>query len=184
MVALTLAFSAQSYSHSLGTSEWDDNFKDAALFLPWPFNVRWKLLKAQAYQESRLNPMAVSPAGAKGVFQFMPTTWDEMKKKYQSVLGSIWLPEASISMGGRYMSSRVKFWNKSGRTPESRYKLGLAIYNSGGKYWLEAQRLCDGVMEYEQIAKCLPMVSGVKYQEPLDYVNKIWNKWRPMMESE
>jgi len=37
----------------------------------------WRLIKAQLYQESRLNPQARSPAGALGIAQFMPatTTW-------------------------------------------------------------------------------------------------------------
>src|SRR5690606_20537269 len=37
----------------------------------------WRLYKAQLWQESKLNPYATSPAGAKGIAQFMPATWAE-----------------------------------------------------------------------------------------------------------
>jgi soluble lytic murein transglycosylase-like protein len=38
------------------------------------YNVSATLLAAQLYQESRFNPFAVSPAGARGIAQFTPST--------------------------------------------------------------------------------------------------------------
>src|SRR5690554_3754238 len=43
----------------------------------WP-GPEWQWWKAQLYQESLLNPAAVSPAGALGLAQFMPATWNDM----------------------------------------------------------------------------------------------------------
>jgi soluble lytic murein transglycosylase-like protein len=39
--------------------------------------IPWRHLKAQAIAESALDPFAVSSAGACGLAQFMPRTWDE-----------------------------------------------------------------------------------------------------------
>jgi len=63
--------SAQPFS-----SKYDFYFRVAMKrYLPLPYEI-WgaDLLKAQAWQESRFDPLAVSPAGAKGIAQFMPET--------------------------------------------------------------------------------------------------------------
>lgn len=43
-----------------------------------PGILPWHLLAAQCRWESSFNPYAVSPAGAKGIAQFMPDTWREI----------------------------------------------------------------------------------------------------------
>lgn len=49
---------------------WDPYYQEAAT----QYGVDVDLLRAQDYQESRFNPQAVSPAGAQGLAQIMPTT--------------------------------------------------------------------------------------------------------------
>ena len=74
------------------------------------------LLVRQAWQESRFNPLAVSPAGAKGLMQFMPATAAEWGV-------SVFDPESSADGAGRYMQwlyGRVGSW-----------PLALAAYNWG-----------------------------------------------------
>src|SRR5699024_11894128 len=55
------------------------------------------LIAAQIQQESDWNPDAGSPAGARGIAQFMPDTWAEFGE------GDIADPEASIAAQGEYM---------------------------------------------------------------------------------
>jgi membrane-bound lytic murein transglycosylase MltF len=41
------------------------------------YDLDWRVAKAQMLAESGGDPMAVSPAGARGLWQFMPRTWWE-----------------------------------------------------------------------------------------------------------
>jgi len=45
------------------------------------FGIEWQLLASQAWAESSFDPKAISRAGAKGLFQIMPATWDEWAPK-------------------------------------------------------------------------------------------------------
>lgn len=56
-----------------------DRFDSLFRYYAWKHGLDWLLLKAMAWQESRFNPDAVSPVGAKGLSQFMDRTWSEWK---------------------------------------------------------------------------------------------------------
>jgi len=75
------------------------------------------VLLAQLWQESRFNPAAVSPAGAKGIAQFMPATAKRFGLKDPFDV------EASIQAQAKYMRFLL---NKFGD-----YALALAGYNAG-----------------------------------------------------
>jgi soluble lytic murein transglycosylase-like protein len=55
----------------------EDRYDSLFQFYAYQRGLDWLYLKAQAKQESAFNPDAVSPAGAVGLFQFMPNTWKE-----------------------------------------------------------------------------------------------------------
>lgn len=84
-------------------------------------------IKAQCWQESRFNPMAVSPAGAMGLMQLMPGTAAELG------LTNPFSPVQSINGGVRYLAQQ---WRKlSEITPHgSRLRFALASYNGGRGY--------------------------------------------------
>ena len=73
---------------------------------------------AQVQAESAWNPNAVSPAGAQGLFQFMPGTWSTWGN------GSPFNPEDAAPAWGRYFSHILNMygWN---------YGYALAGYNWG-----------------------------------------------------
>ena len=133
----------------------------------------WGLGWAQLWQESRLNPNAVSPVGAAGVGQFMPGTWSDMQK--QGVVPEGISPRDarfSIQAAAYYMRQNLDGWNENGRTVGSRYDLAAAGYNAGRGHLYKSQKLCNGQMEYEGIVKCLPNVTGRHSAETIDYVKK------------
>ena len=136
--------------------------------------VDWLLLKAQCYQESRLNPNAESPVGAKGLCQFMPNTWNH----YESVVGifgSPYEPKINIEMASYYMSSLRGEWTTK-RPEKDRHSLALASYNAGLGNILEAQKTCGMPVLYRDIIKCLPEVTGKHSKETMNYVPLVY-KW-------
>lgn len=156
--------------------QFDDEFEDAAdLFLP---GIDWRLSKAQCYQESLLDPLAISPAGAQGICQFMPMTWAEVSAEIS--LESVWNPEASILASAYYMSKLHKFWS-SPRPLMDRHMLALASYNAGAGNLAKAQRICSGALLYREISPCLPAITGHHSEETLGYVDKIIRRWWPAM---
>jgi hypothetical protein len=81
------------------------------------FNVSASLLAAQLYAESGFNPLAVSPAGARGIAQFMPGT----ARSYG--LRDPFDPSAAIQAQARLMRDLLR---RFGTVP-----LALAAYNAG-----------------------------------------------------
>jgi soluble lytic murein transglycosylase-like protein len=93
---------------------WDSDFNLATDY----YNLPPNLLKRQAWTESRFKPDAVSPAGARGLMQFMPATWAEWGRGYP-----ISDPKAQISAAGAYMAY---LYRQTGS-----WALALAAYNWG-----------------------------------------------------
>ncbi|MCP4526676.1 MAG: transglycosylase SLT domain-containing protein [Aestuariibacter sp.] len=162
-----------AHSASIIPSTYDKEFKEYALLLP--FGTDWRYLKAQAWQESRFDPFAVSPVGARGVMQFMPATAKDMQSKYDH-LDDFWLPAVSINAGALYMRQLNNYW-LSERPQEDRYKLALASYNAGAGNITKAQKKCGMAVLYDEIIKCLPDVTGRHSKETIDYVEKITVRW-------
>jgi len=77
-----------------------------------------ELLAAQLYAESGFNPFAVSPAGARGIAQFMPGTAREYGLADPSD------PVASIDAQAHLMSDLLRRFG-------GRVALALAAYNAG-----------------------------------------------------
>lgn len=142
----------------------------------WVDFPQWKYWKAQLYQESRFNPNAVSPVGAKGLAQFMPKTktqiWRELK--YSQDI-SAFSPYESIFAGAYYMRKLRNGW-KWKRPLMDRHNLALASYNGGIGNILKAQRACNNAILYEDIIKCLPQITGRHSKETITYIKRI-KKW-------
>lgn len=145
---------------------YDDSFRSAAdRFLP---QYRWEWLKAQCYQESAFDTTAVSHAGAMGLCQFMPKTWEEVTR----ILGfeaSPFDPKANTLAASFYMSRLVREWYRD-RPDIERLRLAQASYNGGLGNILKAQTRCNDALLWKDIAPC------VLARETREYVPRI-AKW-------
>ncbi len=161
------------------TSKYDNQICSASkLYLPIPTRLfGCELWKAQLYQESLLDPNAVSPAGAEGIAQFMPATWKERVQKMR--LGNVnpRMADVAIKAGAHYMRDLRSVW-KSKRTEKQRMKLAQASYNAGTGNILKAQRKANGALDWETISRSLHLVTGHHSKETRTYVDRIWRYWR------
>ena len=108
-------------------------------------HVHW--LKNQMLAESGGNPKAVSPVGAKGLFQFMPDTWKEYDD-FDNIpaLDDPFNPEENIEAACKYMAH---LYSKFSEIPEGTERLifAAAAYNCGRgnvNKMLELARHADG----------------------------------------
>lgn len=173
---LLVSFSQYSYANKFSI-KYDKYFKSASMIYLPMWDYYW--LKAQCYQESRLNPQAVSPVGAKGMCQFMPATWDEVSNKFGWNSASIINPELNIHAAAYYDGRLRKQWS-SKRSESDRRNLVFASYNAGLGNILKAQKLCQMQVEWSNISPCLEEITGQYHKETLQYVENI-NKWYWMM---
>src|SRR5690625_1610080 len=75
----------------------DDRYDSLIQFYAMREGLDWRLVKRLIAVESTFRPAAVSPAGAVGLAQFMPSTWSEWGKGRRDN------PEASIDACTRYL---------------------------------------------------------------------------------
>lgn len=143
----------------------------AAKYLPM---LDWRWLKAQAWCESRLNPNAVSPAGAKGPMQFMPPTWAEAVTHLRlPESAQPTNPEYAFPAGAWYDRRMWEIW-KSPRPTIDRLRLMFASYNAGAGNIIEAQELADYAHLAQPILDQLHRVTGIdNATETRQYVARI-----------
>jgi membrane-bound lytic murein transglycosylase F len=113
-------------------SAFDDAFREYANIPGWD----WRLIAAQAFQESRFNPKARSWAGASGLMQIMPRTAKALKVNVND-------PRSSVEGACRYLWQMDETWKKSIANEDERIKFILASYNVGLGHVQDAVRLAE-----------------------------------------
>lgn len=148
---------------------YDASFRrHSARWLP-QWDYRW--LKAQCWQESSFRPTVVSPAGARGLCQFMPKTWAEVTAQL-GMRASPNNPRASIRAAAFYMHRLRRQWIWE-RPEWDRRQLAQASYNAGLGSILAAQRECGSPRSWFEIRECLPEITGRHAAETVQYVERI-----------
>jgi len=155
------------------------------------YNFDWRLIVAQMYQESRFDPNAVSPSGARGLMQVLPGTAKEMGFRNMKD------PPASIHAGVKYLNVMQARWPDD-LDASNRVFFALASYNAGAGHVRDARTLArqtgrnpdlwfghveDAMRllskpEYARRAKC----GFVRGQEPINYVRQIIARYRTYMD--
>lgn len=158
------------------TNEYDDLIR-AACEQHMP-GVDWRLFKAQLFQESRLDPKAISLKGAHGIAQFLDSTWGEqLVKMGRHETANPFDPQEAIPVAAFYMASLRKQWS-SERPEIDRHCLALASYNCGLGNMLKAQQEQSGALLYSEILPGLKAVTGpINATETRHYVAKILGFW-------
>ena len=88
----------------------------------------WMAVAAQAYQESGLDQRKVSPAGAIGIMQLLPSTAAQKPISIKSIKSV----EDNIHAGVKYLSFvRTRYFSDPAIAPEDRIDFSWAAYNAG-----------------------------------------------------
>ena len=136
----------------------------------------WRIFKAQAVAESRLNADAHSHVGAVGIMQIMPATFKEIKKKIPIIKGTREQPRWNIAAGIYYDRLIWKVW-KAERSFLDKLKFTFGAYNAGKRHIFKAQAVAKtkglDPNTWDSIITVLPLVTGAHSRETIDYVGKI-----------
>lgn len=111
-------------------STYDPLFQEAARAIGWD----WRLIAAQAYQESAFDPQAVSWAGARGLMQLMPATATAMG------VSNVHDPRENVMGGARYLRLLGSQFSDI-PNGEERLRFVLAAYNGGSGHIRDAMAL-------------------------------------------
>jgi membrane-bound lytic murein transglycosylase F len=149
--------------------------------------IDWRLLAAQAYQESSFDPKARSWAGAVGIMQIMPRTAREL-----GISGDMRDPETGIRAGALYMRRLADRYNPKLPLAE-RLRFALGAYNVGPGHILDARRVArneglDPDIWFDNVERALPLLSRqpnarrarygyCRCREPVRYVREIHERY-------
>lgn len=142
--------------HPVHSDHWTDDYdrhfrKYSKRYFGPMFDWHW--FKAQAIAESGLNENAKSPAGAVGLMQLLPSTFEEISEKqphYVEVESARW----NVAAGIYYDRS---LYTKFPKAPEQeRLYLALASYNAGYGRILNAFKRAGEKKDWEVVQQYLP----------------------------
>lgn len=169
IIVLLAAWALEASAHHRLAKKFDRAFQKAQFrYAPIQMKREWRALKAQCRVESGLRPDAVSPANAKGLCQFIPTTWKEWGDSGASPFDA----RASIKASARYMRWQWGHWSLRPRPLTCQQELALAAYNAGLGNILRAQFIADDALCWDEISQRLVRVTGRHSQETLDYIDR------------
>jgi len=144
-------------------------------------DLDWRLLAAVGYQESRWDPLAVSPTGVRGVMMLTRDTAQRLGVKRRED------PEQSIHGGARYLAFMKESVPDRIAEPDRTW-LALAAYNVGVGHLADARRLTRQLGgdpdRWVDVKKHLPLLSQPQWhrkvrhgyargREPVDFVDSV-----------
>ncbi|UCD78548.1 MAG: membrane-bound lytic murein transglycosylase MltF [Desulfobacterales bacterium] len=125
----------------------------------------WRLIAAQIYQESHLDPLAKSHAGARGLMQLLPSTARGLDVK------DIYNPVENINAGVKHLKSLYERFDKAQES--DRIQIALAAYNIGHGHVEDARKLAVRMNLnpnlWESLEKTLPLLRYRKYYKNAKY---------------
>jgi membrane-bound lytic murein transglycosylase MltF len=111
----------------------------------------------------------------------MPPTWAEICRALGWRNVSPFSAPHNIFAGVYYQARMDRIWARQ-RTIAERHALGLASYNAGPGSILKAQALCAGARLWEDVAPCLPLVTGAAAaKQTVEYGPRI-ARWHRLMQ--
>jgi peptidoglycan lytic transglycosylase F len=151
------------------------------------YDLDWRLVTAQMYQESRFDPLARSWVGALGLMQIMPRTARELDT------GDVRLPEQGIHAGVKLLARYAAMYRDPEISGQDRLHFALAAYNCGPGHVADGRRLAadlklDPTRWSGHVEKAMPLLARPRFArtarhgycrcgEPVRYVGAIQSRY-------
>jgi len=119
---------ANARGRKKASSDFDDHFKKYSKHY-FGINTDWRWFQAQAMVESEMKPMTRSHAGAMGLMQIMPRTFQEIRSRNPH-LNDPFDPGFSIAAGIYYNRQLYDAWSDIDNANDRR-RFMFASYNAG-----------------------------------------------------
>ncbi|MGD8370530.1 MAG: membrane-bound lytic murein transglycosylase MltF [Syntrophobacterales bacterium] len=164
-----------------------DHFKSAAA----KYNLDWRLVAAQAYQESHWDPKAASFTGVRGIMMLTQKTAKDLG------IESRIDPLQSIEGGVRYLAKMHELVGDEVPEPDRTY-MALAAYNVGWGHLEDARTLAERLdknpKRWQDVRDILPLLRQKRYYrtlphgyargtEPVRYVDRIKTYYRILVQA-
>lgn len=153
------------------------------------YDLDWRIVVAQMYQESMFDPKRTSFAGARGLLQVMPRTATQVGVDPDS----LWEPDVNVQAGLRYLDWTHDRFEDSLPLSE-RLWFSLAAYNAGPGHVRDARRLArqrglNPDVWFNNVEQAMLLLSQpefnqqarhgfVRGSEPVNYVREIRERYR------
>jgi len=125
----------------------------------------WRLIAAQIYQESHLNPWAKSHAGAKGLMQILPATGESLG------INDLFDPVQNINAGVQHLKNLFEHFETAKGI--DRLLIALAAYNIGQGHIQDARKLAKkkglDPNKWESLSETLPLLQFKKHYQNAKY---------------
>jgi membrane-bound lytic murein transglycosylase F len=142
----------------------------------------WQHFKAQGMAESNLAPAAKSHAGARGIMQLMPSTYQAIQSR-QPELEAIDDPESNIAAGIMYDRDLWRSYQDHADDGE-RLRFMLGGYNAGPGTMRRAKRVArEATLDeyrWQSVESVAPRVQRWRYRETLGYVTRIEQNYQAL----
>ena len=149
-------------------------FERAAERYHFDEGVSYRLIVAQVRQESGFDPDAVSPVGARGLLQIMPTTWGP------GFEADAFNPEKNLAKGIAHLGY---LWDMfKAEQGHERWRFALGAYNAGQGNVISAQKMLTKAGrqtdQWAEIAQMLPAITGpANAQQTTHYVRVVYAEY-------
>lgn len=169
----SLGVKLKQLNNAKSKSDWERFNRTVALFRQYADEYRFDylLLAAQGYQESGLDQSKVSPVGAVGIMQIMPTTGSGLG------VGDIKQIEPNIHAGAKYLDHLMATYFADAKlTEQERTLFAFAAYNVGPARLarLRKQAAAEGYNPDIWFNNVERVVAAKVGQEPVNYVRNIF----------
>jgi membrane-bound lytic murein transglycosylase F len=151
------------------------------------YELDWRLVTAQMYQESRFDPTVRSWAGALGLMQVMPRTARELG------IEDVRQPGSGIHAGVKLLARYGAMYREPEIGEQDRLRFTLAAYNCGPGHVADGRRLAadlklDPNRWFGHVEKAMPLLAKPRFArtarygycrcgEPVKYVSEIQRRY-------